>query len=330
MFKMQDCDSPLLRKPTPAFPRLGRWAWMVLGTLLILSSGCSGPAQRQVELRFEARVGDQPAACGTVYRSVFGDGLEVALSDARFYVSNLEFIRPDGSAVPVQLEQESPWQYESVALLDFEDGSSRCSEAGTAQMNSVVTGTVPEGPIQGLRFEVGVPHDLNHFDAATAPSPLNINALYWNWRLGYIFAKVDFWLPGAVLSDEEQTADQQPRPNVSYLAHVGSTGCRSAAITTPPESPCDRPNKVSVELAQFDPENDVVVFDLLSLMDGIDVSQSVPRPPGCMSAPNDPDCSGLFRNLGLEIATGRCISDCNDQKLVRRDSPGGLARGASQ
>ncbi|MCG8463197.1 MAG: hypothetical protein MI919_43505, partial [Holophagales bacterium] len=106
-------------------------------------------------------------------------------------------------------------------------------------------------------------------------------------------------------------------------AHIGSTGCESPAPTLPPAEPCSRPNRAQIFLDGFDPATDEVRLDLAGLFDGIDITRSVLRPPGCMSAPTDPDCRPVFANLGLDLATGRCITDCSDQKLAERRTAGG-------
>ncbi len=317
-------------------------------------SGCAGSGNEPLEIRFVAEVGDVPAQCGTRYRGVGTLGAETELADARLYVSNFVLHRADGSQVPMELEQESPWQHGAVALLDFEDGSGRCSDSGTAQTNGSVRGSIPSGDYSGLSFEVGVPWELNHLDALSAPSPLNLNAMYWNWRLGYIFTKIEFWnaadLGGEAdggasdaaanaATDEatdEAPADKEPSeppapeaaavptaPTVTYLAHVGSTGCESPAPTTPPTEACSRPNRARIFLQGFNPKTDEVRLNLAGLVDGIDITRSVLRPPGCMAAPTDPDCVPVFANLGLDLATGRCRTDCSDQKLASIRRSGG-------
>ncbi|MEL7061379.1 MAG: MbnP family copper-binding protein [Acidobacteriota bacterium] len=317
----------------------------ILTATILAFSGCSSKQSESFEIRFDARVGERPAVCGERFEGVGVAGRPVELADARFYVSELELGRADGTWAALELDQESPWQHENVALLDFEDASGRCSGTGTAQMNSSVRASAPQGDYTGLRFTFGVPHELNHLDSPTAPTPLNLNALYWNWRLGYIFSKVEFWNPGvdsvtdvaglgsaspaepaaggkleASASDRASLpAPPPPRPTVTYLAHVGSTGCASPAITSPPVEPCSRPNRVTVTLADFDPRSDTVALDLAAIVDGIDITASVPRPPGCMSGPSDPDCVQVFANLGLDLATGRCpTEECSGQKLASR------------
>ncbi len=82
--------------------------------------------------------------------------------------------------VVVALEQDGVWQHEDVALLDFENKAGACAN-GTVELNTSVRGTVPAGTrSSGLRFKLGVPFALNHANAATAPSPLNLTAMFWN------------------------------------------------------------------------------------------------------------------------------------------------------
>ena len=299
--------------------------WLQGVTLLGLGlAGCGGPATQPVEIRFAAQVGEVSARCGERYDGVGVLGRPVELADGRLYVSNVALQRADGTRVAVTLDQASPWQHGSVALLDFEDGSGRCAESGTAAMNSTVKGSIPAGDYAGLSFEIGVPWELDHLDALTAPSPLNLNALYWNWRLGYIFTKIEFWNaelggPPAETASGDLSL-QEPAPTVTYLAHIGSTGCESLAPTMPPQQACARPNRAPIVLADFEPTTDIVVLDLAAMVDGIDITRSVLRPPGCMASPSDPDCRQVFANLGLNLETGRCLTDCSDQKLARRRS----------
>lgn len=297
-------------------------------TALVGALGCAGPSSEPLEIRFAAEVGNQEARCGALYDGVGAAGGPAQLTDARLYVSNFELHRSDGSKVSIELDQESPWQHGSVVLLDFEDGSGRCSDSGTAQTNSLLRGFAPAGDYSGLSFEVGVPAELNHLDALSAPSPLNLNALYWNWRMGYIFTKIEFWNEGVVSTVGAPPDIGAPAPTVTYLAHLGSTGCQSPAPTLPPEAPCSRPNRSRIFLEGFNPKTDEVRLDLAGLVDGIDITQSVLRPPGCMAAPTDPDCKPVFANLGLDIETGRCFTDCSDQKLAYRRPAGRPAGGA--
>ncbi|MFQ3646303.1 MAG: MbnP family copper-binding protein [Anaerolineae bacterium] len=244
----------------------------------------------EVTIRFVAMVGDRPAACGIIYRGLGTEASPISLNDFRFYVSNVRMVTADGEEVPVELVQDGMWQYNDVALLDFEDGTGLCSGSGTPEMNDKVVGTIPTGEYAALRFDLGVPFELNHLDTATAPAPLNLPAMWWNWRAGYKFVRIDMQTPTSAAPQ--------------YFIHLGSTGCVSDSGSTPPSEPCANPNVATVELMGFNPLENFVVADLAALLMSVNLNENTPQPPGCMSGVNDPDCVGLFPSFGLDLETG--------------------------
>lgn len=273
-------------------------------------TGGSGGANTQaVRINFEATVGSTAAACGNTY-TLGTPATEVDLLDLRFYVSNLRLL--DGSTeVPIMLDQASNFQHDSVALIDLEDGSGECS-GGNAETNAVVTGTVPGGTYDGLKLNLGVPFALNHQDVSTAPPPLNIQSMFWNWLPGYKFMRIDV-RPTTMV-------DGGVAPSWNF--HLGSTMCMQDTVDggtpnpqAPPGGPCGRPNLPELTFASFDPETNTVRIDLEALFAGSDVTQNLGgTTPGCMSFPPDqPDCSAIFPAVGLDYATGECDSDCANQ-----------------
>jgi len=235
---------------------------------------------RSVSIPFSAVVGSDPFTCGTRY-SVNGIGMEGR--DLRFYVSDVRLVRPDGGEVPLVLEQDGLWQYEDVALLDFEDGTAGCRN-GTPQTRDRVTGTVPEAPYGRVRFVLGVPQRLNHSNQATAPSPLSLTALFWSWNAGYKFLRAE------VLSDGLPQG---------FFVHLGSTRCLPEGRATAPATSCGNPNRLEVELP-FDPDQpDHVVFDLAALLEGTALSGTEDQRGACMSSPEDLRCAPVFKALGL-------------------------------
>lgn len=260
-----------------------------------------------VTLNFAAMVGEDIATCGENYAEVGTGEATISFNDFRFYVSNIQLTTAEGDTVPLELIQDGLWQVEDVVLLDFEDGSDSCSEIGNAALNGEVNGTVPAGEYTGVTFDLGVPFDLNHLDVTTAPSPLNIAALWWNWQGGYKFIRVD------IITDAEE--------NSAWNLHIGSTGCQSAAAVIPPVEACSRPNVVTVEFETFDFEDDVIIADLGGLLTDIPLYESTPMPPGCMSGIDDPDCEFLYPNLGLSLQDGVCPDgDCTEQRFFRMGS----------
>jgi len=247
------------------------------------SFGCgdSGSSNQAVTIEFAAKVGTADFVCGDTYENLGANGTSLQLSDFRFYVQDVELKNADGEYVAVELDTNgNDWQTTNVALLDFEDG---CTDLGNEPMNSVVTGTVPAGTYDGVRFVMGVPFELNHNNPATAEPPLNLTSMAWNWQGGYKFLRID--------SGTFSMSD--------WRMHLGSTGCDGDPVAGG-TTMCTTPNRVDVELEAFDPANDTVIADFAALVEGaeLDVNQEM-TPVGCMAGPTDGDCAPLFDNLGL-------------------------------
>lgn len=257
---------------------------VLVGTLALAGIGCdssSGSTGETVTIEFAAMVGGENFVCGDTYDNLGADDSSLQLSDFRFFVQDVELKNANGDYVAVSLTS-SAWQTDNVTLLDFEDGCSG-NDFGTPEMNMVVTGTVPAGTYDGLRFEMGVPFDLNHENPATAAPPLNLTTMQWDWQGGYKFLRVD--------SGNFSMTD--------WRMHLGSTGCDGDPVAGGTTT-CDNSNRVEVEFASFDPTADTVVADLAALVDGAALDVNQPETPfGCMAGPTDSDCSSLFDNLGL-------------------------------
>jgi len=257
-----------------------------LGTVMALGAlalGCGDDAsatqeQQDVALSFAAVVGDQPFACGTTYDNLGANDTSLELSDFRFYVQEVELKNAAGAWVTLQLEENS-FQNSGVALLDFEDG---CGGLGTPELNGSVRGTLPAGDYDGLRFKMGVPFEINHVNSATAPSPLNLTSLFWNWQGGYKFLRID--------SGQFSETD--------WRMHLGSTGCEGDAMAGG-VTECANGNRTEVEFDAFDANENTVLADYAALVEGAALDEDIAADAGCMSKPADTDCGPLFANLGL-------------------------------
>ena len=256
-----------------------------------------------LDLRFAMKVGDQTAACNQKYSNIGSAKSTVDFADLRFYVSNIRLINSTGNEIAAPLAAHGSWQYQNVALLDFENKTGRCNEIGTTETNNIVKLTLPQGQYTGIKFNLGVPFTLNHQNVTSATTPLNLPALWWNWQGGYKFVRFDVY--------NDLTL------NNFWPIHLGSTGCASANSQTPPTAPCSNPNLPEITFSNFNATSQTIVADIATVLNGVDVSTSVPQPSGCMSSKSDPDCNNLFPNLGLSLETGQCINECKDQKLFR-------------
>jgi uncharacterized repeat protein (TIGR04052 family) len=257
----------------------------------------SAPPQ-QVQLRFAAQVAGQPFACGQTYAGIGTTRSTLTPSDFRFFISDIELVDEAGRAVPVQLAQDGVWQLGKLALLDFENGTGPCRN-GTAATNTDVRGSVPAGRYVGLRFTLGVPFASNHGDPTTAPSPLNLTAMFWNWQGGYKFLKFDTATSGQPLT----AAPPHPQGGGSasgFSVHLGSTVCASPSRTEPPAAECGNPNRVAVAFERFDGSRQTVVADIGAVLAQANVDVNAPgTSPGCMSFPKDADCPSVMAAFGL-------------------------------
>lgn len=283
-----------------------------------------------VTLRFGLMAGKEPVACGKDIANLGAKRTKAQIMDARLYLTNIRLISADGKDVPLQLVPDGRWQSDKVALLDFEDGTGLCKEFGTKDLRDTVIGKVPAGKYNGIAFDMGVPFEVNHADVTTSKTPLNVKAMWWNWQNGYKFTRIDL-------------KTNAPSPKDTFFIHLGSTGCGEAAMNhgapkagmemtmtmkmtatmtmnagnQPPKAVCKNPNMVGVRLNNFDPTKNRVVADLASLLTSVDISNPRPEPAGCMSGINDPDCTRLFPNFGLTLATGKVINGGRGQKFFR-------------
>jgi uncharacterized repeat protein (TIGR04052 family) len=280
----------------------------------------------EVSLKFALKAGKEPVSCGKDIAALGNRRSTAQIIDARMYVSNVRLISVDGKETPVTLTADKKWQSDSVALLDFEDANGKCRDFGTQETRNVIVGKAPTGKYVGVAFTLGVPQELNHADVTKAQSPLNISSLWWNWQVGYKFARIDL-------------STNAPAPKNNFLIHLGSTGCGEMATShssahatasmtetmkmmeamskSPPKAPCKNTNTASVRLTNFDPSRDVIVADLATLLSNVNIADPSPEPAGCMSGIDDKDCPILFRNFGLSLASGQLVNGGRGQKFFR-------------
>ncbi|MCZ8202996.1 MbnP family copper-binding protein [Gemmatimonas sp.] len=246
-----------------------------------------------VTIRVQAMVGSEPFVCGRSYSGIGTTGATITASEFRFYVHNVRLVNARGDTIAAAIQPRAPWQDRDVALVDVENGTGPCS-GGTPEMHPEITVLAPAGSYRGVAFTLGVPFARNHGDLAAQPAPLSLSRLFWSWNGGYKFLRVDL------------RAAQGDSAATGWVIHLGSTGCTGEAGAKSPTS-CAQPNRADVALAGFDPSRDVIVADLGALLARSDVRRNQPQTAlGCMSAPGDSDCGGLFASLGLAhpAATG--------------------------
>ncbi|MEQ1913942.1 MAG: MbnP family copper-binding protein [Sideroxydans sp.] len=265
-------------------------------------------------------------------------GVAVAgqVNDMRFFVSGINLVDHNGVAHPVTLD-ETAFQSTGVALLDFESASAVASggtiadaaankcTGGTAATNTVITGTVDNGPhYHGVDFVLGVPVkstganpvELNHANGATAGiAPLAAAGMSWNWQGGKKFTKIQYVpnTPMVVYNASgvpATNASGVPVTATTWNVHLGSTGCMfnpAASGVTPAGYECGAPNRVPVALDgtlggfldSAGRSTQKVVVDLVELFKTADLTKEAGGAAGCMSGATDPECVAIFSALQL-------------------------------
>ncbi|MGI9248613.1 MAG: MbnP family copper-binding protein [Woeseiaceae bacterium] len=245
---------------------------ILAGLVMLLGCSCSEP-YLGVKIPFVATWGDKPIDC---------DDNEITLSDLRLYVSEIELDDARGRKHTVVLHDNLQWQQPDLALIDLENGKGGCTN-GTGETYAYLVGSVPPGDYKGLRFTVGVPFDRNHADPLKADSPLDDPAMHWHWRSGYKFLR-------AGIKTETD----------GFWIHTGSAGCEG---TVRDIKGCRFPNRINVELAEFQPGRDSIAVNLKALSAGTDLADGLPT--DCSSGPPETACIAPFSALGIDFESGK-------------------------
>ncbi len=246
------------------------------------TDGGDTPEEQDITLSFAAHVNGDAFNCNDSFSGVGTGATDTSGRDMRLYVHDVVLLDADGNETPLTLTDDDMWQSAEVALLDFEDGTGAC-ENGNAEMNSQIVGTAPAGTYEGVAFSIGVPSELNHQDVTSPDTepPLNLSAMFWNWQGGYKFIRAE------VVA------------GIQWNIHLGSTACTGDAEVGEVVS-CSNRNSPRYELTGQDPTSSTIAFDLGTLLEASDLdANTADTPPGCMSAPTDPECPAVFDRLGL-------------------------------
>lgn len=284
-------------------------------TLLAACGGGGDDGPKTVALEFAAVAGSTPVKCGTEVTSLGSGNVNAQVKDFRFYVSNVQMLKADGSKVALTLPANDDWNYtkdgQAITLVDLEDGTGSCS-GGTAATNAVIRGTVPAGDYVGFEATMGVPFALNHTDTTSAPKPMDIAAMAWSWQAGRKFAKIEVTDPqGATGTWLSKT----------FNVHLGSTGCTGNPASGQTVS-CTAANRMAFRLGSFDPAVQKVAVDLRALLAGNDITVNQAGATGCMSGGTDPECLGVFSALAIDwkadgTGTGQPVNGGQSQTLFR-------------
>lgn len=246
---------------------------------------------KDVAINFKFAVNGKPYSCSQTYTGVGNNpdaGAQVFLpSFARFYLHDVKLGGPNGADVPVSITGDGVWQLSDAGVVMISADTGGCK--GDAPVHLQVLGTAPEGTYAGLKFKIGLPFAVNHLFVDNQPPPLNDPAMYWSWTNGYRFMKIEGF-------------DAVKKSLPGGLLHLGSAGCVPDKSNNP--TSCAFENLVDVAFPTFNIATNSVVLDIGTLFKDTDITVNVSGPPGCMSAPTDPECPPMLKKLGIPYADG--------------------------
>lgn len=127
------------------------------------------------------------------------NGQSITLSEFRYYLTNLELKRADGTW----------WQ---------EEESYRIVDASN-QLDEIVIHDIPEGEYTDVRFLIGV-DSVRNFSGAQEGALAPSENMFWSWNTGYIFVRV------------EGTSESIEAEDKSFEYHIG--GFRDPFIASRP------------------------------------------------------------------------------------------------
>lgn len=282
------CDDDTLLSPTPA--DAGGGADVIVtpqdSGRTDATTADAGPVP--VTISFKAKVGAADFKCGQTYPNQGMTNDTVEPRDLRLFVQDVKLVDSAGKETPVALDVRAPWQTADVALLDFEDGTGRCSN-GNPELNDKITGKVPPGTYTGIVFTNGVPAAINHKDPATETAPLSAGGMTWGWLYGHIFIKAEM-------------ASTSADGGIGLL-HLGSVGCTNDPdggddFEKGPTAACSQPNRNLVTLSGFDAATKKIVIDVATMFKQTDLTAS----SLCHSAGTA--CPPLFASVGINFTDG--------------------------
>jgi len=248
---------------------------LTLGSLILF--GCL-KKNSSTTIEFTPRYGSTPLNCQINFQHTDNQKTEVSnekswkYQQLQFFIHNVEVKTKQNNWQP-WLMKTNAYQSDNVALIG--EVCSKINKSSHWQLE--LTALAEFEDITDIRFTLGVPFSLNHLNPLTQSSPLNMSSMFWGWRGGHKFMRLE------LLSK-----------NDDWLFHLGSTGCKALSPVRAPKAECLQPNRVVVSLP-FTKETTNIELNLAVLLHELVLK----RENSCQSSFDEEDCKVLFDNLGL-------------------------------
>ena len=258
-------------------------AYLLIGSFITLNSGCS--KLKEVDsIAVEIWQNGRPIECAT-----FESEQQVwTIQQLAFFISNVK-LSGENTAVQTQLSS-TPWQTDNLVLIqpnlaecapklesieNSQQIGNLAAEALKSNSRLQFTKPIDLDSVQQLSFSLAVPFELNHQNPLLQPSPLNLPRMFWSWRSGHKFFRLDI---------------QSPESN--WVFHLGSVGCAAVSTMRSPESECLQPNRVNFKLHKKHDGTKLVMH-----LDRLIANTSLQSSESCLFHSDQQSCTILMSNL---------------------------------
>jgi len=253
------------------------------GCLSALLSSCS-KLNNAESIQVEIWHNGSPLDCGA-----FKSHQQVwSIQQLAFFISDVTLSGEDTPAQP-QLST-TPWQTDDVVLIqpNLHDCTSKSESHDNAASKELVASEALKtnhylrfaAPVdldasEQLSFSLAVPFELNHQNPLLQASPLNLPNMFWSWRSGHKFFRLDM-----------------QSPDINWVFHLGSVGCSAATTMRSPQSECVQPNRVTFHLDKM-----YTGAKLVMHLDRLIANTSMQNNDSCLFHSGQESCSILMSNL---------------------------------
>lgn len=206
-----------------------------------------------------------------------------------FFMSNFEMREKQSNSWKKIRLSVNNWQTSNTALLWFtancgaKDGFNKSLKLNLPLYSEHSENSEQSfSDIAQIRFSLSVPFEVNHANPLTQASPINLPEMFWSWRMGHKFLRIDM-----MALDQATTISP-------WFFHLGSTGCNSASSLRAPKIECEQSNRHTYTIDVGDNAFDLLKLDLKVLLDDIEPNAE----SSCMFKADQVDaCKLLLENL---------------------------------
>ena len=254
-----------------------------LGCLSALLSSCS-KLNNAESIQVEIWHNGSPLDC-----AAFESHQQVwSIQQLAFFISNVTLSGEDTLQQPPL--STTPWQTDDVVLIqpNLDDCTSKLESHDNAEPKEFVASEALKtnhylrfaAPVdldasEQLSFTLAVPFELNHQNPLLQASPLNLPNMFWSWRSGHKFFRLDM-----------------QSPDINWVFHLGSVGCSAATTMRSPQSECVQPNRVTFHLDKM-----YTGAKLVMHLDRLIANTSMQNNDSCLFHSGQESCSILMSNL---------------------------------